>query len=194
MKKLKFFPYLLFGLAIAALPSCDDTKSYAELLTDETKVTNLFLSDHVVIDELPADNNFITCEDKGDLAPYYRLDEDGNVFMQVVTAGTPGNMAETDQTIFLRFSRYNLYNYSDGSLGTSSGNDSDLTNGTASFRFDNYSVTASYQWGTGIQMPLKYVPIDAQVNVVIKSQAGMYSEIANVQPYLYQVRYFKAQI
>ncbi len=174
--------------------SCDDNKSYAELLTDETHITNVFLSDHVVVDALPEDNKFITCQEKGDLAPFYRLDEEGDVYMQVVTPGTPGNMAVSDQQIYLRFMRYSLYNYQNGDFTEGTGNDSDLANGSASFRFDNFQVTASYQWGKGIQMPLKYVPIDAQVNVLIKSQSGLYSEIANVVPYLYEVHYFKAQI
>lgn len=184
---------LLLG-ASAFLSGCQDSKSYAEMLTDETHATNIFLADHAVEDNLPADNKFITCQEKGDLAPYYRLDEEGDVYMQVVTPGTPGNMAESDQLIFIRFMRYNLFNYKDGDLGTPSGNDSNLANGSASFRYDNFQATSSYQWGKGIQMPLKYVPIDAQINLLIKSQAGLYSEIANVQPYLYQLRYFKAQI
>ncbi len=194
MKQLKLLSYIIIGAAATAFSSCEDTKSYAELLTDETYATNIFLADHVVVDAVPEDNKFITCEEAGDLAPYYRLDEESDVYMQVVKPGTPDNMAETDQTIFIRFTRYNLFNYDHGNLGAGTGNDSDLTYGSSSFRFDNFQVTSSYQWGTGIQMPLKYVPIDAEVNVIIKSQAGMYSEIANVQPYLYKVRYFEAQI
>ena len=185
---------MLFAASALLFSSCEDSKSYAELLNDETYATNRFLADHVVVNDLPADNKFITCAEMGDLAPYYKLDEEGDVYMQVVSPGTEGNMAVHDQLIYIRFMRYNLFNYKDGNLGTPSGNDSDLSNGSASFRFDNFQVTSSYQWGKGIQMPLKYVPIDAEINLVIKSQAGLYSEIANVQPYLYQVRYFKAQI
>ena len=185
---------MLFAASALLFSSCEDSKSYAELLNDETYATNRFLADHVVVNDLPADNKFITCAEKGDLAPYYKLDEEGDVYMQVVSPGTEGNMAVHDQLIYIRFMRYNLFNYKDANLGTPSGNDSDLSNGSASFRFDNFQVTSSYQWGKGIQLPLKYVPIDAEINLVIKSQAGLYSEIANVQPYLYQVRYFKAQI
>ena len=35
---------------------------------------------------------------------------------------------------------------------------------------------------------------DCEVNLVIKSQYGIASEISNVVPYLYNVRYFKSQI
>lgn len=194
MKHLNVISSALILSAASIFCSCDDNKSYAELLTDETHITNVFLADHVVENSIPADNKFVTCLEKGDLAPFYRLDEDGTVYMQVVTPGTPGNMAENDQQIFLRFMRYNLYDYSNGKLGTPTGNDSDLTSGSASFRFDNFQAQSSYQWGKGIQLPLKYVPIDAQVNILIKSQSGIYSEIANVVPYLYEVHYFKAQI
>ncbi|MDE5719485.1 MAG: DUF4827 domain-containing protein, partial [Paramuribaculum sp.] len=60
--------------------ACDDDKSYAELLEEENKAVNLYLSDQKIETPLPEDTNFITGED----APYYRLDNDGNVFMQVV--------------------------------------------------------------------------------------------------------------
>ena len=102
-------------------------------------------------------------------------------------------MAEDDQLIYFRFTRYNLYEYADGKLGPGSGNDTDLTYGSASFRFGNTTSQSSYQWGSGLQMPLRYLPIDCEVNLVIKSQAGLYNEISNVQPFLYKVRYFKPQ-
>ncbi len=124
---------------------------------------------------------------------YYQLDEDGNVFMQVVRAGS-GPKATDDQLIFFRFTRYDLFNYSDGSLGTGEGNDGDLSAGAASFLFNNYQQYSSYQWGTGLQMPLRFLPVDCEVNLVVKSQQGVYDEIAAVQPFLYKVRYFKAQI
>ena len=38
--------------------SCSDNKSYAEYLEDEQKAVNLYLSDHRVIAEIPADTVF----------------------------------------------------------------------------------------------------------------------------------------
>ena len=55
-------------VACVSIQSCSDKKSYAELLEDENKAVNVFLSDHKVVGSLPADNKFET----GDNAPYYR--------------------------------------------------------------------------------------------------------------------------
>ncbi len=190
MKQTRISCLWAFALALlATTASCDDDKSYAELLTDETMATNAFLADQHVVGYQPDNETFET----GPNAPYYQLDEDGNVYMQVLNPGTKDNKAETDELIYFRFTRYNLYEYADGKLGSGSGNDTDLAYGSASFRFGNSSSQSSYQWGSGLQLPLRHLSIDCEVNLVIKSQAGLYNEIANVQPYLYNVRYFKPQ-
>jgi len=67
--------------------SCDDDVSYAELLNQENYAVNNFLADQVVYLDIPADTVF----EVGPDAPYYRLDEDGQLYMQVLKAGTPGN-------------------------------------------------------------------------------------------------------
>lgn len=191
--KSRILIILAAAAAIIGLAACNDTKSYAELLNEETIAVNSYLADQVVRPEIPADTVFVTVEEAGDKAPYYQLDEDGNVFMQVVRCGT-GPKAVDDQLIFFRFTRYNLYDYSDGVLGNGEGNDGDLSAGSSSFLFNNYQRYSSYQWGTGLQQPLRFLPIDCEVNLVVKSQSGVYDEVAAVQPFLYRLRYFKAQI
>ena len=80
MMRNKFFAYLIAGIAaVLALGSCSSGVSYAELLRDERKATNKFLAYQHVLNEIPSDTIFET----GPNAPYYRLDEDGNVYMQV---------------------------------------------------------------------------------------------------------------
>lgn len=186
---------------MSMLASCDNTKSYAELLTDEDQATNAFLVNQRVVTQIPADSLF----EVGPNAPFYQLDEDGNVYMQVLDAGT-GDKAEYDQLIYFRFTRYSMYNYTYtagdannggyyGTFSSGDGNDTDITTGNASFRFGNSSATSSYQWGSGLQLPLLYLPIDCRVNLVVKSQLGLSSEIAYVTPYFYaNLRYFKSQI
>lgn len=181
----------LAAMAIV-LTSCDDRKSYAELLGDENKHANEFLANQRVVGYEQRDSTFQF--EVGPDAPYYQLDEDGNMFMQVLNAGTEGNRAKYDQLIYFRFMRYNLNQYKDGKLPAGSGNDLVMANSSASFKFSNMSYTSSYEWGYGIQMPLVYLPIDCEVNILIKSQYGLNSEIAAVVPYLYNVRYFKSQI
>ncbi len=150
------------------LSSCDDSKSYAELLTDEAHAINSFLANQNVILDLPKDDDFVTGPD----APYYRLD---------------------DELIYFRFTRYNLYNYdaAKNELLDGWGNSDDLSMGSSSFRFGNYTLSSSSQWGSGIQMPLNYVGMESEVNIVIRSQYGLSSEISQVMPYVYNMRYFK---
>ena len=45
--------------AATALTSCNDDRSYAEMLTKETRATNIFLADQRVINEIPTDTNFV---------------------------------------------------------------------------------------------------------------------------------------
>ncbi|MDE6153529.1 MAG: DUF4827 domain-containing protein [Muribaculaceae bacterium] len=176
------------AIAVLSLSSCSDTKSYAERLVDENKAINLYLSDYKVENQIPEDNNFLVGED----APFYRLDEEGNVFMQVLRTGDrENNMATDDQLIFFRFTRYNLlYYYNYGEM-IGEGNALDMNNVPTSFRFNNTTLSSSTQWGSGIQMPLNYLGIDCEVNLIVKSQYGLTSEISTVSPYLYNLRYFK---
>lgn len=192
MNKLKSFVLSMVSCMAFALyfTSCDDTKSYAELLTDETKSVNRYLADQRVENEIPADSIFETGED----APYYRMDEDGNVYMQVVKAGNRQNMAKENQVIYFRFMRYNLIDYQTGVTLTGEGNANDMQYSPTSFRFGNYTLQSSSQWGAGIQLPLYYLGIDSEVNIVIKSQYGFTDEISSVVPYLYNIRYFKSQL
>lgn len=175
----------------ATLTGCSDGKSYAELLTEETHYVNNFLAYQRVVNTIPTGRDFEF--ETGPNAPYYRLDEDGNVYMQVINPGTPDNVANDDQIIYFRFMRYAMSAYNDGEFPAGDGNQEDMSYSTSWFRYNNLSIQASYQWGAGLQMPLKYLPIDCEVNIVIKSQYGLYDEQANVQAFLYHVRYYPQQ-
>lgn len=192
MKILNRIPLLAIAVVTAlstVVTACDDDKSYAELLEEENKAVNLYLSDQKIETTLPEDNNFITGED----APYYRLDNDGNVFMQVVKKGD-GEMAKSDQLIYFRFMRYNLTNYDGVNSMPGEGNSDYVEGGNMSFRYQNFTLESSSAWGMAIQMPLEYLPINSEVRLVVKSQYGWTSEISSVQPYLYHLRYYKSQI
>lgn len=190
MKYRNLFAAIAAAAVALGSTSCNDSKSYAELLTDEMHSVNNFLANHNVILEIPENNEFI----EGPDAPYYRLDEDGNVYMQVINSGDKSLMAENDELIYFRFTRHSLHSY-DPATGEFSvegwGNSDDLSVGAASFRFGNYSLSSSSQWGSGLQMPLNYVGMESEVNLVIKSQYGLSSEISQVIPFLYNIRYFK---
>ena len=190
MKFSRIVITIFSAVLAAAAVSCDDGKTYAELLDTETQSVNRYLADQMVVAEIPADTVFITGPD----APYYRLDEDGMLYMQVIDPGTKDNRAEDDELIYFRFTRYNLNNYADGKLPSGTGNETDMGYLNSSFRYNNYQLQSSIQWGTGVQTPLAYLPVDCEVNLIIKSQYGFSSEIANVIPFLYHLRYYRPKI
>lgn len=190
MKILRNIVLGLLALSAVSLASCSDSKSYAELLNDETFYVNTFLANQKVVNEIPADTVF----EYGATAPYYRLDEDGNLYMQVIDPGTSGNRVTADEMIYFRFTRFSLYNYDGGALSGGIGNENDLSYDNTWFRFGNYQLQSSSQWGSGIQYPLALLPVDCEVNIIIKSQLGLTSEIAEVVPFLYHIRYFRPKI
>lgn len=201
MKKINIYFVMSLLLGALSLSSCNDSKSYADLLNEENKAVNLFLANHRVVDGVPEDNKFEVGED----APYYKLDEEGNVYMQVLRIGQPEEyreqhpdykevMAENGDRVYFRFIRYNLRYYVPGESMTGSGNAEDMSTTSMYFVYDDFQNTYSVTYGEGIQMPLKYVPLDSKVNIIIKSQDGWSDEISNVIPFLYEITYYKSQI
>lgn len=186
--KIAFFA--IAAIAVVSMQSCEKTRSYSELLNDENMAVNRFLADQWVIATIPADSVF----EVGPEAPYYQLDEDGNIYMQVLDAGSGEKVEEEDQ-VYFRFTRYNLSNYK-GDLNAlyKEGNQEDLTQSPTSFRYGNYTLPSSSQWGSGIQLPLAFLPLNSHVNLVIKSQFGWTKEVSYVIPYLYNIRYYPSQI
>lgn len=176
-------PALCLTAVCAGTTSCSDDKSYADLLTEENHYVNNFLADQRVINEIPADNKFEYGED----APYYRIDDDGALYMQVLKPGTPGDTVSYDELIYFRYTSYELSQYANGKLPVGIGNNTALT--PAWFRYGNFSLQSSYSFGQGIQRPLAFLPIDCEVNLVVKSTVGWADNIAEVQPYLYTLTY-----
>lgn len=188
MNLRKILTFAICAAFLWGFSSCKDSKSYAELLNEETKSVNSFLADQNVILDVPADSMF----EYGFDAPFYRIDPDGNVFMQVIDPGETEKVKD-DALVFFRFTRYNLNEYAlTGELGTGSGNSENIGLGSASFRFNNFTLSTSSQWGNGLQMPLNFLGFNSRVRIVIKSQFGLSSEISQVIPYLYDIRYLPA--
>lgn len=178
-------------IALALLASCKDSKSYSELLDDEEKSINSFLAHQKVLKQIPADTVFQTGAD----APYYQIDDNGNVYMQVLKAGDrTNNRAQEGETIYFRFGRISINRWSAGYEDAPSGNFGDLSYSSTSFKFSNEEANYDYtKYGYGVVLPLVFVGIDSEINLLIKSRKGPYSEIADVVPYLYNIRYFKVK-
>ncbi len=191
---MKISKHLLLLLALvmgaATLTSCSDDESYAELLDDERYACNAFLANFEIRD-IPQDTVFET----GDDAPFYRLDDEGNVYMQVINAGDRVNdKARTGEYIYFRYLRYNVLTwYTNNYYWVGSGNADDMSQAATYFIFNDYTLPASSEWGYGIQMPLQYLGVGCEVNVLIKSKYGRSDETSYVSPYLYHVRYFHSR-
>ena len=187
---IKILSLLACLSTLLAITSCESGRSYSEMLNDENRAVNRVLADQWVIAEIPADSVF----EVGPEAPYYQIDGEGNIYMQVLDAGQ-GEKAQDDQLVYFRFMRYNLMYYAgDRDACPSEGNQNDMSQAATSFRYQNYTLPSSSQWGSGIQLPLEFLPLGCEVNLVIKSQYGWTSEISNVQPFLYHIRYYKSMI
>lgn len=176
---------------VTALTSCNNSKSYAELLNDERHATNVFLANHRVIDHMPADNVFETGED----APFYKMDEEGNVYMQVIRyTKYEDDKAKINEPIYFRYMRYDLLSWYQTGEWEGSGNANEMSLASTYFIFGNFTMATSSQYGYGIQLPLSYLGVDSEVNLVIKSQYGYTSEISYVRPFYYHIRYFRSMI
>ena len=193
MKRFSTVYMLMFGLcAITLFTACNNDQSYADRLNDERNAVNAYLADHRVEMKIPEDSVF----EVGENAPFYRIDADGNVFMQVLNAGNRvTDRAKKGEPIYFRYSRYNLATwYADGIMALTSGNENTMDAASCSFNFSDYTLPSSSQWGYGIQYPLLFLGVECEVNLVVKSQYGFTSEISYVTPFLFHVRYYHSQI
>ena len=170
--------------------SCNDSKSYSELLNEEKKNINAFLANQKVVNEIPSDSAF----EIGPNAPFYRMDEEGNVYMQVLDRGD-GERPVDDEVVYFRYIRYDLgNNAASDTLPVGGGNANNMESEPTWFRLNNYRITASSQYGAGIQLPMTYLNYNAKVNIVLKSQYGFTSEISYVTPFLYNISYYKPAV
>ena len=113
--------------------------------------------------------------------------------MQVLDPGNRKDKAVYDDLIYFRFMRTNLNTLWKTGEAVADGNDEDMTILPTSFRFQNFTLATYSYYGSGIQEPLKLLGVDCRVNLVVKSQAGISDEISAVIPFLYNIRYFRAQ-
>ncbi len=186
-------PALTAGLLLClagATGACSDSESYSDLLRDETKAVNWFLARQKVVNEVPEDSVF----EVGPDAPFYKMDEEGNLYMQVLNTGTDERAVDGAKVFFL-YSRQNilLMQQTNNLDVASTGNSNQLGSvGSTFFIFGNTMRPSSGQYGSGVQVPLKYFGYDSEVNLVVKSYVGFNSDQTTCTPYLMNVRYFKA--
>ncbi len=184
------FSLILMMLVFA---SCSKTESYSDLLKKEQKASNWFLAQQKVCNEIPADSVFL----EGSDAPFYRMDDDGYVYMQVIKTGDR-ELPKSGATVYFTYTRYNIETmYSNNTLdiAPTDGNQDNFISsiGDTYFIFNNYSVASSSTFGSGMQLPLSYLGYNSEVNILLKSYYGFASDNTTCTPYLVNVRYFKAE-
>lgn len=200
--KIKIKRHLTWVISLlisAGITSCSKTQSYSELLTEEGHAVNWYLATQQVINEIPEDSiSFET----GENAPFYKLDEDGYVYMQVISKGNMEDRVKSGDLVYFRFNRLNLKYLYLGEYDVWDGNSTDIWNSMGSnesdpnytrFIYENKYLTSTTKWGTGIQMPLKFFGYDCEVNLVLRSYYGFSSDQTSCMPYLINLRYFKPE-
>lgn len=186
--KILMLPMLL-GITFAFC-SCEDTKSYSELFNEEEQAVNWYLAKHTVSLHVPENGNF----EVGENAPFYKMDKDGYVYMQVINKGDMSDRAEKGNLVYFRFMRLNLKDYQLTGAEVWEGNAEDFENYTnESLVFGNNVLTSTTKYGGGIQIPLEYLGYNCEVNLVVRSPEGFTSEAGQCIPYVYNIRYFKAE-
>ena len=186
-------PLSVIVMLLLLLASCSKTESYSDLLKKEQKASNWFLAQHRVCNDIPADSVFQV----GPNAPYYRMDDDGYIYMQVLKVGDR-ELPETGATVYFTYTRYNvdtMYSSNSLDIAASEGNQDNFINpiGSTYFIYNNYNVNSSSTYGSGMQLPLSYLGYNSEVNILLKSYYGFLSENTTCIPYLVNVRYFKAE-
>lgn len=178
-----------------ALTSCDKTESYSDLLRDEEKAVNWFLAQQRVEVEAPAKaEDFET----GKSAPFYRMNEDGTVYMQVINIGDMNDRPEKGDKVYFRFERRNIKSMWLGLESKPQGNLDDLDTKSTYLFYGNTTYPNSTQFGTGMQVPLDYFGYYSEVNLVVKSYAGFTgnnfsSEQTNCIPFIINVKYYRPE-
>lgn len=191
--KKQILRLVLFSCILSFLGACSKSQSYSELLRDEEHAVNWFLSGYNVSLDLPEDpKDLITVKEMGENAPFYKLDSDGYVYMQVVSADF-SDMVEESDLVYFRYERESISDMYKGVEGESMGNSEYLPNGTTSFVYRNTYLPSTTRWGTGIQMPLQYLGYNSEVNLVLKSYYGFTEEQTYCIPFLINIRYFKPE-
>lgn len=178
-------------LTVAMMSGCSDSESYSDLLRDEMRAVNWYLAQEKVETAIPADSIFETGAD----APFYRMDDDGTVYMQVVTAGDKNKRPVSGEKVYFRFSRRNIKLMYEGGAAPAEGNSDNLNNavGATYFFYGNKIYPTTVQFGTGIQLPMDYMGYNTEVNLVLKSYSGFTQDQSSCVPYIVNVKYYKAE-
>ena len=173
MRNLLFFVFgcILFS---SVWTSCNNSKTYAELLKDEQNAISKFINDSnfTVLYSYPKDSIFLPNE-------FVKLPN--GLYMNVIDRGN-GSKIDSGQNVLMRVKYYrNLFDTTTyHSSNWSSGDPSQFVFGQAS---------SSNNYVEGFATPLIFVRGNAKVRLIIPSSLNDYTTVQNVTPYYYYVQY-----
>lgn len=188
---LRYIKGFLMASLLVAIVSCNEGKSYSDMLRDEEVAVNWYLAQNRVEPRVPSDSVFEIGKD----APFYRMDAEGFVYMRVIRQGDMSNRPKNGDTVYFRFMRQNVkYLYEGMSTGIGNAEDMGSSVGSMSLIYGNKVLPSTTQYGDGLQVPLDYLGYDCEVDLVVKSNAGMSADMADCVPFVYKgLKYFKAE-
>lgn len=204
-KNSKYYQILMSAVVLVSsvlfASSCEEGKSYSDMLRDENCAVNWYLAQQRVEPRVPEDSVFET----GENAPFYRMNSDGTVYMRVVKAGDMNNRPVKGDNVYFRFMRYNINTmYSEKQTDIAGQGNAEYLDGVSQWRFEygNRVLPSTTRFGTGVQVPLNYLGYDCEVDLIVKSTEGMsissgsgtVDDISTCTPYVYKsLKYFKAE-
>lgn len=185
----------LTAVAGLVFVACDKSESYSDLLRDEEKAVNWFLAQQRVETKAPEKAEDFEI---GPNAPFYRMNNDGTVYMQIISRGDLNDRPQSGDKVFFRFQRQNIKSMWLDIPTTSVGNMDNLDTASTYLFYGNTVYPNSTQFGTGIQVPLDYLGYYSEVNLVIKSYSGFtgqnfQSEQSSCIPFLLNVKYYRPE-
>lgn len=180
-------------VAVLALfaSACSKSESYSNLLRTEEKDVNWYLASQTVSVDIPADSVLLYGPD----APYYKLNEDGTAYLRVIEPGdmVKENRPKAGEKVYFRFNRCSISTLRQTGEYDWEGNSNNVQASSSYFVYGNTYLPNTTQYGNGIQLPLQFVGYNSEVELVLKASLGFSEEQSLCVPYLYKIRYFKAQ-
>lgn len=205
MKKLTL---LLFSLMLLgwAFQSCDDNKTYAEMLEDEKDAIDGYISRNdikvISIDELLSRKDTMTAPNE------YVLFKDNGVYMNIVDRGAKDENGytikpENNDQVTVRCIEYDLIEqdtiYNNSNWFTANGLEvfNYIKSGTYSYgQFTEGSLATNiygFDYSTAVPsgwlLPLEYVGHKAHVKLIVPSKMGHTYAQKYVYPYAYELIY-----
>ncbi|NLY25257.1 MAG: DUF4827 domain-containing protein [Bacteroidales bacterium] len=175
MKKIIAIATTLFALLILA-SSCQDRKTYADYLKDESRAIDLFISKHnlTILDEFPEDGQF------GD-NDFYK-DKNSGVYFNIIEVGDTTLNLQWKEEVYVRFS--GLEYFMTGDTTRYSNMNSVFPEEIVFIGPVNSNTKGSYST-PGWIVPLGYVGHNGKVKMIVPFDMGSSYDKSQYQPTYY---------